>query len=37
MEENKMADTITTLKERRSCRNFDGRHITNEELNTILE
>lgn len=30
-------DTITVLKSRRSCRNFDGRPITEEELNIILE
>ena len=30
-------DTITVLKSRRSCRNFDGRTITEEELNIILE
>lgn len=32
-----MADTISTLKSRRSCRKFDGRPITDEQLNTILE
>lgn len=32
-----MADALKTLKERRSCRSFDGRPITEEELNTILE
>lgn len=32
-----MSDTINTLKSRRSCRKFDGRQITNEQLNTILE
>jgi len=37
MEENKMTDTITTLKTRRSCRSFDGRPISEDELNTILE
>ena len=30
-------DTITVLKSRRSCRNFDGRPITEEELNIILD
>lgn len=30
-------DTLETLKSRRSCRSFDGRPITEEELNTILE
>ena len=30
-------DTITVLKSRRSCRNFDGRPIAEEELNIILE
>ncbi len=32
-----MADALETLKSRRSCRSFDGRPITDEELNTILE
>jgi nitroreductase len=32
-----MTDTLTTLKTRRSCRKFDGRPITEEQLNTILE
>lgn len=32
-----MADAISTLKSRRSCRKFDGRPITDEQLNTILE
>ena len=32
-----MTDAINTLKSRRSCRSFDGRQITEEELNTILE
>lgn len=32
-----MTDTIKTLKLRRSCRKFDGRQITDEQLNTILE
>ncbi len=32
-----MSETISTLKSRRSCRNFDGRPITDEQLNTILE
>ena len=30
-------DTIIVLKSRRSCRNFDSRPITEEELNIILE
>ncbi len=30
-------DALETLKSRRSCRSFDGRPITDEELNTILE
>ncbi len=32
-----MTETIKTLKSRRSCRKFDGRQITDEQLNTILE
>ncbi len=32
-----MADTINTLRSRRSCRRFDGRPVTEEQLNTILE
>ena len=32
-----MADAIEALKSRRSCRDFDGRQITEEELNIILE
>jgi nitroreductase len=32
-----MSDTINTLKSRRSCRKFDGRQISEEQLNTILE
>ncbi len=32
-----MADALETLKSRRSCRSFDGRPITDEELNIILE
>ena len=32
-----MTDTIKTLESRRSCRKFDGRQITDEQLNTILE
>ena len=32
-----MTDTIKTLKSRRSCRKFDGRQITDEQLNTILD
>lgn len=32
-----MTDTIKTLKLRRSCRKFDGRQITDEQLNTILD
>lgn len=30
-------DTLEALKSRRSCRSFDGRPISEEELNTILE
>lgn len=32
-----MSDALKTLKSRRSCRKFDGRPITEEELNAILE
>ena len=32
-----MTDEIKIFKTRRSCRRFDGRQITDEELNTILE
>lgn len=32
-----MKDAITVLKERRSCRSFDGRQITQRELDTILD
>lgn len=32
-----MKNAIDVLKERRSCRSFDGRQITEDELNTILE
>jgi nitroreductase len=32
-----MSYTINTLKSRRSCRKFDGRQISEEQLNTILE
>ena len=32
-----MKDALEVLKERRSCRNFDGRQVPEEELNRILE
>lgn len=32
-----MADALTVLKERRSCRSFDGRPVEEEKLNAILE
>lgn len=32
-----MSDTILDLKNRRSCRKFQDKQITDEELNTILE
>lgn len=32
-----MKNTIEILKSRRSCRSFDGRSITEEQLNAILE
>ncbi len=32
-----MTDTINTLKSRRSCRKFDGRRITEKQLDIILE
>lgn len=32
-----MADALTVLKERRSCRSFDGRPVEEDKLNKILE
>ena len=32
-----MNETLNTLKSRRSCRGFDGRQISDEQLNAILE
>ena len=32
-----MKETLIDLKERRACRNFDGRQISDEQLNAILE
>ncbi|MCD7722721.1 MAG: nitroreductase [Clostridiales bacterium] len=32
-----MSDTLQTLKSRRSCRSFDGRQISTEQLHAILE
>lgn len=32
-----MADALTVLKERRSCRSFDGRQVEEDKLNKILE
>ena len=32
-----MKETLVDLKGRRSCRNFDGRQISDEQLNAILE
>ena len=36
-EEYKMAETLTTLKNRRSCRAYKSEHVEAEKLNVIME